>query len=235
MGVRLNKFLAAASVASRRGGDQLIADGKVKINGAVAVLGSVVEPSDVVTVNGKQVKASEEKVYLMLNKPAGYITTVSDDRGRPTVMQLLPDTEVRVFPVGRLDYDTQGLLLFTNDGDLAQKLMHPSKEFVKTYVATVAGVVTQKELAELESGVDIGGFVTSKAKAKVLSSDARKTKVELKIHEGKNRQVRRMFEAVGHTVAALERVALGKLSLGGLKVGAWRYLSKDEINYLCSA
>jgi len=235
LGVRLNKYLALSGVASRRHSDELIESGRVKINGKVALLGLVVNEGDQVTVDGKLVKSAEQKVYLMLNKPINYITTMSDDRNRPTVMQLLPKLPVRVFPVGRLDWDTEGILLFTNDGDLANKLMHPSNEVGKTYLATIRGAFGEAQLKKFKAGVALGDFTTSRAEAKIVKASGADTVVELTIHEGKNRQVRRMFEAIGCEVAKLKRVALGKLRLGELKSGAVRYLTEEEINYLCMA
>ena len=235
MGIRLNKFLAASGVGSRRHCDEFIEKGRVKINGQTAELGSVVNDGDEVVFDGKKLQQQTQKVYLMLNKPTGYVTTVSDDRGRATVMKLLPKLEVRVFPVGRLDYDTEGLLLFTNDGDLAQKLMHPSHEHTKTYVAKVKGVVSSAELNKLCTGVDIGDFVTSKAEVRLISQTASSSVVEIVVHEGKNRQIRRMLAAVGHDVLELRRVALGKLRLGTLGLGKVRTLTDDEIKYLCKA
>lgn len=231
--MRLNKFMAACGVASRRKCDEIIAEKRVKINGnTVTKLGVDVGKLDTVTLDDKPIFVDENFVYLMLNKPVGFITSVSDPQGRKTVMQLLPKLESRVFPVGRLDYDTSGLLLFTNDGDLAQKLMHPKNEFGKTYIATVNGCVTKSDLQKLRNGVDIGNFVTSRASAEILNCQKGKTEVKLTIHEGKNRQVRRMFESLGKKVEKLQRVFLGKLGLYGLPVGKVRKLTKDEINYL---
>jgi len=228
LSIRINKYLADSGVGSRRKCDELIIAGKVIINGAKAELGSQVTEGDKVELDGKPVSGQKANVYYMLNKPVGYVTTVSDDRGRRTVMELLPKGASRVFPVGRLDYDTSGLLLLTNDGDLAYKLTHPSKETSKTYVATVLGNVTDATLNKLRNGVDIDGFKTSKAGAKLIKAGDQSV-VELIIHEGKNRQVRRMFDAVGHKVVELKRVAIGSLVMGSLKIGKIRELTKDEI------
>ena len=231
--MRLNKYIASAGVCSRRKADELIANGNVKINGVVVrEMGTQVEDGDKVQVNGKLIQADEPKVYIAVNKPLGYITSMSDDKDRPTVAELVADIPERLFPVGRLDYNTTGLLLMTNDGELANKLTHPKHEVGKTYVATVAGVISNVRLAKLRRGVDIGGFVTSPAQVKVLKQNQRSAVVEITIHEGKNRQVRKMCKAVGNPVQELERIAIGEIRLGRLKVGTYRKLTKDEIDYL---
>lgn len=232
--MRLNKFMATCGVASRRKCDDIIAQGRVKVNAVVTKkMGVIVNPEmDIVTVDDKPIRIKGDFVYIMMNKPVGYITSLRDPQGRKTVMDLLPNLNKRIYPVGRLDYNTSGLLLFTNDGDMAQKLMHPSFEFGKTYIATINGGITEVELKKLRSGVDIGGFVTSKAQASVLTQNENRTRIRLTIHEGKNRQVRRMFKAIGKTVVELERVYLGKLYLGNLSSGKCRELTKDEIEYL---
>lgn len=231
--MRLNKYLARAGVASRRGADRLIAAGNVKINGlAVKEMGVEVSESDVVEVNGRRVKIRPAFVYLMLNKPKGFITSVEDDGNRPTVMDLLTDVEERVFPVGRLDYNTSGLLLLTNDGDLAFRLTHPRHHIYKTYRAKVTGQLSRERVERLCRGVDIGGFVTSEAKVKVIRQGERTALAEISIFEGKNRQVRKMFAAVGNRVLELERVAIGDLYLGHLKEGHYRKLTRQEVEYL---
>lgn len=233
--MRLNKYIAAAGICSRRKADELIAAGNVKVNGTVCrQMGCQVEEGDRVQVNGRTIEAAEKKVYVALNKPAGYVTTLSDEKDRATVADLVADIPQRLFPVGRLDAQTTGLLLMTNDGDLAQHLTHPGHEVYKTYVALVAGVMSDARLAKLRRGVDIGGFVTSPAKATVLKQHPHSALVEISIREGKNRQVRRMFAAVGNRVQALERVAVGNIRLGHLKEGHWRKLSREEVEYLKS-
>ena len=233
--MRLNKYIAVSGVASRRKADELTANGNVKINGLVQKeLGYDVKEGDVVEVNGRIISGGSRPVYLMLNKPKGYITSVSDERDRPTVMELLTDVEERVFPMGRLDYNTSGLLLFTNDGDLAEKLMHPKNHVYKKYRARVAGVLSREKVARLEKGVDIGGFVTSPAKVDIIRQGERSAIVEIQIAEGKNRQVRKMFAAVGNKVMDLERVSIGELYMGHLKEGLYRKLTREEINYLKS-
>lgn len=232
--MRINKYIASAGVCSRRAADEMIADGLVKVNGkTLENLGYQVEEGDVVTVKGKEIKPASKLVYYLLNKPTGYVTSTADKEGRPLVTELVPD-EYRVFPVGRLDYNTSGLLIMTNDGELSNKLMHPSHEFDKKYLARVTGTVTRAEAAKLAAGVDIGGFVTSPAAVNLLRHDKNSTLVEITIHEGKNRQVRRMFDTLGHPVTELTRVALGNLTIGKLAVGQCRKLSPAEINYLKS-
>ncbi|MDO4175896.1 MAG: pseudouridine synthase [Bacillota bacterium] len=232
--MRLNKYIAQAGICSRRKADELIANGNVKINGAVVTeMGTRVEDGDKVTVNGKLIEQEPaHKIYVAINKPLGYITSMDDDRDRATVAELVADIPERLFPVGRLDYNTTGLLIMTNDGDLTYTLTHPKYEVYKTYVATVAGVLSNKRVAQLRKGVDIGGFVTSPAKVKVLKQNPRSAVVEIQIREGKNRQVRKMFAAVGNKVQSLERTAIGDLKLGRLMTGHYRKLSRQEIEYL---
>jgi len=233
--MRLNKYIASAGVCSRRKADELIANGNVKINGVVIrEMGAQVEEGDVVSVNGTEIKADAAKVYVAVNKPMGYITSMDDDKDRQTVADLVADIPERLFPVGRLDYNTTGLLIMTNDGALTYALTHPKHEVSKTYVATVAGVLSNARLARLRKGVDIGGFVTSPAQVRVLRQNPRSAVVEISIHEGKNRQVRKMFAAVGNKVQSLERVAIGDIRLGRLLPGHYRKLTKAEIEYLKS-
>ena len=213
----------------------MIANGNVKINGAVVrEMGAQVEEGDVVSVNGTEIQADTAKVYVAVNKPLGYITSMSDDRDRPTVADLVADVPERLFPVGRLDYNTTGLLIMTNDGELTHTLTHPKHEVSKTYVATVAGVLSNARLAKLRKGVDIGGFVTSPAQVRVIKQNPRSAVVEISIHEGKNRQVRKMFAAVGNKVQSLERVAIGDIRLGRLLQGHYRKLTRAEVDYLKS-
>lgn len=231
--MRLNKYIAQSGVASRRKADELTLQGKVRINGAVMKEpGYDVVEDDVVEVNGRVVKHDAKMVYVMLNKPKGFITSVDDEKDRPTVMELVSDIEERLFPIGRLDYNTSGMLLMTNDGDLAYRLAHPKHHIYKTYRARVSGQLSGERLAKLRNGVDIGGFVTSKAVVNVIRQAERSAIVEIKIYEGKNRQVRKMFSAVGNKVLELERVAIGDLYLGHLKQGHYRKLTRQEIEYL---
>lgn len=231
--MRINKYIAQAGVASRRKADELIANGNVKVNGLILKEpGYDVVSGDVVEVNGRRIEAEEKKVYILLNKPVGYITSVSDDRDRLTVMDLVQDVDARIFPVGRLDYNTSGMLIMTNDGDFAYTLSHPKHEMPKTYRAVVAGVLSNEKCAKLREGVDIGGFVTSKAKVEIVKGHPRNTVVDITIHEGKNRQVRKMFKAVGNNVQSLERIAIGDVRLGRLAEGHYRKLTREEIEYL---
>lgn len=231
--MRINKYIAQAGVASRRKADELIACGNVRVNGAVLKEpGYNVAEDDVVEVNGHRIQAETKKVYILLNKPEGYVTTVSDDRDRATVMDLVEDVDARIFPVGRLDYNTSGLLILTNDGDFAYRLTHPKHEMPKTYRAWVSGVLSKEKCARLENGVDIGGYVTSKAKVSVIRGLPKSTIVDITIHEGKNRQVRKMFKAVGNPVQELTRIAIGNVRLGRLAEGHYRKLTHEEIEYL---
>lgn len=231
--MRLNKYIAHAGIASRRKADELTLNGNVKINGlTMCKPGYDVKPGDVVEVNGTKIRGQEELEYVALNKPKGYITSMRDEKNRPTVTELVADVEARLFPVGRLDYNTSGLLLLTNDGALAYRLTHPKHQITKTYQALVAGTLSKERLAKLRKGVDIGGFVTSPAQVRVIRQAERSALVEIKIHEGKNRQVRKMFAAVGNPVQELCRTAVGDLYLGRLKEGHYRKLTRKEIEYL---
>lgn len=231
--MRLNKYIASAGICSRRKADELIENGNVKVNGAtVKAMGWQVEEDDVVEVNGRVIEAAGKKVYVVVNKPLGYITSMQDEKDRDTVADLVADIPQRLFPVGRLDYNTTGLLIMTNDGELTQTLTHPRHKVYKTYVAKVAGVISDSRLAKLRKGVDIGGFVTSPAKVRLVKQMPRHAVVEISIREGKNRQVRKMFAAVGNKVQDLHRTAIGEIRLGRLKEGHYRKLTKEEIAYL---
>ncbi len=230
--MRINKFLAECGVASRRQCDEMIKNGEVLVNGKPCGLGADVTDKDEVTVNGKHVHHEGKKEYYILNKPKGYVCTVSDDKGRKTVMDLLPSRAGRVFPVGRLDYDTEGLLILTSDGDLAFRLTHPKNEIPKTYIAKIEGGVSEAELDKVRGGVVIDGKRTGKCNARVVEQDKNFAKVSVTITEGRNRQVRKMFEAVGKQVVFLKRVKIGELTLRGLDRGACRPLSDEEIKYL---
>ncbi|MCQ2551612.1 MAG: rRNA pseudouridine synthase [Clostridia bacterium] len=231
--MRINKYIASSGLCSRRKADELIANGNVKVNGAsMREPGYDVKEQDKVEVNGKLIQVNSKMEYLVINKPLGVVTTVSDDRDRETVMDIVKDVDARLFPVGRLDYNTSGLLIMTNDGDLAYRLTHPKHNIYKTYIAEVAGVLSDAKVNKLRNGVDIGGFVTSPAKVKVIKGTKSTSVVEISIHEGKNRQVRKMFKAVGNPVLSLERVAIGDLKLGRLKEGGYRKLKHEEVEYL---
>lgn len=230
--IRLNKYLADCGVGSRRECDALIADGQVKVDGKVAVLGQMVGDNAKVTVRDKRIGDKQKMYYIMLNKPKGCVTTVKDDLGRKTVMDFVSDIKARLFPVGRLDYDTEGLLILTNDGDLSNRLTHPRNEINKTYVCRISGMLKENERATLEKGVLIDGVKTAPAKVKIVEQDQHHTRCEVTIHEGRNHQVKKMFEAVGKEVEFLKRVAVGDLRLGGLKRGEYRFLNDVEVDYL---
>lgn len=231
--MRINKYIAQSGFCSRRKADELIANGNVKINGAVLrEPGYDVAEGDRVEVNGRELSARQKPEYVLINKPLGMVTTVSDDKERLTVMDVVADIDARLFPVGRLDYNTSGALIMTNDGELAYRLTHPKHEIYKTYRARVAGILSNEKAARLRKGVDIGGFVTSPAKVSIIKGSGHSTIVEIAIHEGKNRQVRKMFAAVGNPVQELERIAIGDIRLGHLKAGHYRKLTREEIKYL---
>lgn len=234
---RLQKFLAKNGVNSRRKCEQYILEGKVKVNGSIVdKLGKKINPEkDVIEFNGRMIKNSKEKlVYILLNKPVGYVTTVREQFNRKKVIDLIDEKDIRVVPVGRLDMYTSGALILTNDGDFVYKVTHPKHEVKKTYMATINGILTTQEVTQLEQGVDIGGYITSKAKVKVLELNENKNKsvVEIKIHEGKNRQVRKMFEAVGKKVIYLHRTSIGNITVKNMKIGEWRILKEKEIQKL---
>lgn len=232
--MRLNKYIAHSGVCSRRKADELIQQGLVKVNGRKAEPGYDVVDGDVVDVNGEIIKPEKRLVYYLLNKPAGYITTVDDEQDRPTVLELMPDIEERIYPVGRLDYNTSGMLIMTNDGDLAYRLTHPKSHVFKTYRALVGGLLTIHESRKLERGVMVDGRKTLPAKIKILKQNESNTLVEIQISEGRNRQIRKMFEAVGHKVIALDRIAIGNMKMAHIKQGQYRKLSQNEIQYLKS-
>lgn len=226
--------MATAGVASRRHCDEIITQGRVRVNAKVVKkLGTIIDPNrDLVTVDDKPIRIKDNFVYLMLNKPTGVVTTVRDPYGRPTVLKFIKNQKARIWPVGRLDYNSSGLLLLTNDGDTAQKLIHPSFELDKVYMVTAEHKLNEAQLSALRKGVDIGGFVTSPAKVSLVDGKSRSCVYEVVIHEGKNRQIRRMFDAVGANVVALCRVAIGKIKLGDLPEGKCRNLTQDEVNYI---
>lgn len=235
--MRLQKYIADAGICSRRKAEQLILEGKVKINGEVVdKMGVIVEDGDVVEVMGETLNSAEKKVYYMLNKPKGYVTTVKDQFDRPCVLDLVKgDIEKRVYPAGRLDYNTEGLLILTNDGDFVNKIIHPSNKIEKKYIATINGKITEENIEKLKRGVIIDKKKTSPAKVFLSEIFKDKCIVEITITEGRNRQVRKMFEAVGHHVIELKRVAIGNMELGNLKTGRIRRLSQSEVNALLSA
>ena len=231
--MRINKYIAASGIASRRKADELIAEGKVKVNGAVLKQpGYDVVEGDKVQVDGNLITASEELVYYMLNKPVGYVTTTADEHDRLTVLDLMSDVTARVYPVGRLDYDSAGLLIMTNDGELSNHIAHPKNKVWKTYMAEVAGQLNLDKIRELQRGVLVDGRMTAKAKVKLLKQKGDMSLVEVQIYEGRNRQVRKMFEAVSCKVTFLQRTQVGELKLGRLHEGDYRKLTREEIEYL---
>lgn len=230
METRLQKFMADAGVASRRKCEEIILSGKVTVNGEIVrELGTKVTDNDIVKVNGKPISVVTKKVYILMNKPAGYLTSVGDDRGRKTVMDLVEgEISARIFPVGRLDFDTEGLLLMTNDGKLANGLMHPKKQVDKTYKAVLDKVPSPVDIEKLKRGVVIDGRKTYPAQVNWLKDNT----VLITIHEGRNRQVRKMFESLDYKVKYLQRISIGNLKLGNVPLGRWRHLNTSEINYL---
>ncbi len=232
--MRLQKYLALCGVASRRTAEKMIADGLVSVNGSVITeMGvQVDENADEIRVSGKQVMPEAEKHYLVYNKPIGEVTTVHDPEGRPTVMDRFRDYPVRLFPVGRLDYDSEGLLLLTNDGDMMNRMLHPSNEIRKGYLIRVSNEVSDEEIQRLKRGVVIDGRITSPAEVRLIRRENLYTDLLVTIHEGRNRQVRKMIDAVGHQVVRLKRVRFGPVLLGDLPSGMWRKLTEDEIRKL---
>ena len=232
---RLQKYLANCGVASRRKCEEYILQGKVKVNGTtITELGTKINPeNDIVEFENKPVKANSKHVYILLNKPIGYVTTADDQFGRDTVLDLVKVRE-RIVPVGRLDMYTSGALILTNDGDFVYKIIHPKHEIEKTYTVTVKGIVQNSEVEQLRQGVQIENYITKPAKVKILKTDAEKdiSRLEITIHEGKNRQVRRMCEAVGRKVLALHRSKIGNIGVKDLELGKWRFLNSREVEQL---
>ena len=231
--VRLQKYLANCGIASRRKAEELIINGKISVNGKVVTeLGTKINPKvDKVSYNGKEVRLEDEHVYILLNKPIGYVTTAKEQFGRDSVMDLVKVKE-RVVPVGRLDMYTSGALILTNDGEFVYQLTHPKHEVEKTYTVTIKGIVKNEEVEKLRKGVKIEDYITKEAKVKILKTDKEKkqSRLEITIHEGKNRQVRKMCEAIGHKVLALHRSKIAGIGVKDLSLGKWRYLSKEEVN-----
>lgn len=233
---RLQKVMAELGVASRRKCEEFILQGKVKVDGnLVTELGTKVDKQTaVIEVNDVIIKPHSSKVYVLLNKPVGYITSAKDQFNRATVLDLVKEVKERVFPVGRLDYDTEGLLILTNDGELTYQITHPSHHVDKTYEALVAGKVLDQAVQMFSQGILIDNYKTSAARLEIIKYVKDNTLVNITIHEGRNRQVRKMCDAIGHKVITLKRISIGKLTLGALKTGQWRYLLQEEIEYLYS-
>ena len=234
-GIRLQKVIAESGLCSRRKAEELIEEGRVKVNGHKAVIGQKINPSkDIVLVDGERLKSRNRRqnVYIMLHKPRGYLTAMSDERGRRCVSELVEDAPDRVYPVGRLDLNSEGLLLFTNDGEFANIMMHPAYQVPKCYRVTVREPVSDEPMIRLSEGVKIDGRMTNPAEVKIVTEEQGRTVMLITITEGRNRQVRKMCEAVNLSVARLKRISVGPIKLGMLKPGAWRELSKDEVDML---
>lgn len=231
---RLQKIISMAGVASRRHAEEMILEGRITVNGKVIrKLGTKADPErDHIKVDGKLINPRQPKTYILLNKPKGYITSLKDTEGRPTVMDLLKGIKTRVYPVGRLDFDTEGLLLLTNDGDLAHAVMHPKKEIKKTYYVKVKGILEEKDIEILRRGIKLEGILTSPANVKRIKKTNENSWIEMTIHEGKKRQIRRMLEKIGHPVLKLKRVRIGFLDLKGIEPGRYRYLTNEEVSRL---
>jgi len=234
--MRLQKYLADAGAASRRRAEEMISQGRVKVNGtAITSMGHIVdENADTVELDGKAVSIMDRKIYIMLNKPRGVITSCRDERGRKTVLDLIDIKDARLFPAGRLDFDTEGLLILTNDGELANILTHPKNRVAKTYLVHTREKLTVEDMKKLTSGVEIDDRATAKALLKRAGAAPQGYAYEIGIHEGRNRQIRIMFDAVGKKAVYLKRISIGKLSLGDMQAGQWRKLSPEEVRYLYS-
>ncbi len=234
--VRLQKYLSECGVASRRKSEELIEQGAVRVNGQVAFIGDKVNPkSDTVTVKGKKIVKQKSHTYIMLHKPRGFITTMSDERDRKCIAELIKDVPGRVYPVGRLDRDSEGMLLCTNDGEFANAMTHPRKHVPKTYRVTVRPTITQEQITELTTGIVIDDRMTAPAEIRVITREEGRVVLEIILYEGRNRQIRKMCEAVGLEVARLKRTAVGSVKLGMLKQGDWRDLTEDEVRKLMIA
>ncbi len=234
--VRLQKFLAESGVASRRKSEELIEQGKVKVNGNIARIGDKINPKkDTVTVSGKKILKQKNLTYIMLHKPRGFITTMSDEMDRKCVAQLIKDVPGRVYPVGRLDRDSEGMLLFTNDGEFANAMTHPTRHVSKTYRVTVRPSITDEQITRLTTGIMIDERMTAPCEVRVISKEEGRVVLEIILHEGRNRQIRKMCEEVGLEVARLKRTAIGSIKLGMLKQGDYRELTEDEVRRLMIA
>ncbi len=230
---RLQKLISNAGLASRRAGEKLIEQGKVRVNGKIATLGDTADPDiDLIEVSGRRLRFDKKKTYIMLNKPRGYVTSLSDEKGRPCVKELVEDVGTRVYPIGRLDMNSEGLLLLTDDGDLANTLTHPSFEHNKTYRLTISGPCTLRSLELMRSPLDIDGYTIRPAKVSVIRSDDKTSILEVTIHEGRNRQIRKMCEIAELKLTRLVRISEAGLRLGDLPCGKWRHLDENELALL---
>lgn len=230
---RLQKYMSRCGIASRRKSEELILEGRVKVNNVIInELGfKINSEQDEVLVDNILIKPAEKSIYIMLNKPEGVISSVKDDRNRKTVIDVIGIKE-KIFPIGRLDYDTSGLLLLTNDGEIYNKIIHPRKKVNKVYIAKVKGIFSEEEMKVFENGVDIGDYITARSKIEILKKYFNSCEVKITIHEGKNRQVRRMCSALNHEVISLKRISIGEIALTDLEKGKWRNLYQKEIEYL---
>ncbi len=234
--VRLQKYLAESGVASRRKSEELIDAGKVRVNGQIAQIGDKINPKkDTVSVNGKKIIKQKNYTYILLHKPRGFITTMKDEMDRKCVAELIKDVPGRVFPVGRLDRDSEGMLLFTNDGEFANAMTHPTKHVPKTYRVTVRPSITEEQVTALTAGIIIDDRKTAPAEVRIITREENRVVLEIILYEGRNRQIRKMCEEVGLEVARLKRTAIGSIKLGMLKQGAWRYLNEEEVRKLMLA
>lgn len=231
--MRINKYIAQCGIASRRKAENIIKSRKVKVNGKVTTdLSTEIKDTDIVSIDNKTIKIVSNLVYYKLNKPKGYITSTSDDKDRKTVINLMRGIHYRVFPIGRLDYDTEGLLLLTNDGEIANILTKPNSEVKKTYVLHIGGIINKDEIKKLSTGVDIGDYITRPCSVELIETNGTQSKLKVTITEGKNRQIRKMFASIGKEVTFLKRIQIGDIKLGGLSRGEYAPLNQKEIRYL---
>ncbi|EPY2271394.1 pseudouridine synthase [Clostridium sporogenes] len=230
---RLQKYMASCGVASRRKCEDIILEGRVEVNGIkIKELGTKIIPGkDIIKVDGNIIKPEENKIYILLNKPKGYVCTAKDEKGRKTILDLVKVKE-RIYPIGRLDMDTSGIIILTNDGEIYNKIIHPKFEKIKTYNAKVKGTIKKDHIELFKKGIDIGDYITAPAALEIFKTNKDTSEIIIKIHEGKNRQVRRMCKSIGHPVIDLDRISIGNISKGDLKLGEWRYLTKKEIDYI---
>lgn len=234
--MRINRYIARAGIASRRAAERLVRDGRVTLNGErVSELSTLVGAGDLVEVDGRRISIPSSLTYVLLNKPAGHVVTLRDPRGRPTAADLVRDVGTRLIPVGRLDAPTEGLIIFTDDGELAHRVAHPSFELDKVYEVVALGMLDEDDVRTLEQGIVLDGRATSPARVEILSARSDATRALITIHEGRKRQVRRMFEAIAHPVEDLRRVRIGPLELGSLRPGRWRHMTEEEVDALFDA
>lgn len=228
--VRLQKYLAEAGIASRRKCEELISQGRVEVEGLIVTTpGTKISGSERILVDGREIRHEQKKIYILLNKPVGYISSAKDQFSRKTVLDLVETVKERIYPVGRLDYDTSGLIILTNDGDFANKMTHPRHQMEKVYRTKIMGNLSDSDIESIKRGIVIDDYKTAPAGIRIINSAQDRSVVEITIHEGKNRQVRNMFEVLNHPVIRLKRIAIGSVGINGLEEGKWRYLSKNEI------